>query len=170
MWEGCAGPGLAGLLVSVALCRQGPWAAHFVTTMCGRRALPVLLTRLCQLLRHQVGLPAPSTWEVGSALLPGETPSPISGPEPECLPRAGLGCLGRPPGRVQVCAPGGACELSRPCQEPPHSRVLQQPPDIWNRGDLALLPEVSCSSRPSPVPLHSQSNTFSSDKIDALHR
>uniref|UniRef100_A0A452TVN7 FA complementation group A n=1 Tax=Ursus maritimus TaxID=29073 RepID=A0A452TVN7_URSMA len=33
--------------------RQGPWAAHFVTTMCGRRALPVLLTRLCQLLRHQ---------------------------------------------------------------------------------------------------------------------
>ncbi|XP_047566030.1 Fanconi anemia group A protein isoform X4 [Lutra lutra] len=33
--------------------RQGPWAARFVTTVCGRRLLPVMLTRLCQLLRHQ---------------------------------------------------------------------------------------------------------------------
>nr|XP_025716109.1 Fanconi anemia group A protein isoform X2 [Callorhinus ursinus] len=33
--------------------RQGPWAARFVTAMCGRRLLPVVLTRLCQLLRHQ---------------------------------------------------------------------------------------------------------------------
>uniref|UniRef100_A0A8C0TK69 FA complementation group A n=1 Tax=Canis lupus familiaris TaxID=9615 RepID=A0A8C0TK69_CANLF len=33
--------------------RQGPWAAHFVTSLCGRRLLPIVLTRLCQLLRHQ---------------------------------------------------------------------------------------------------------------------
>ncbi|XP_021561324.2 Fanconi anemia group A protein isoform X1 [Neomonachus schauinslandi] len=33
--------------------RQGPWAARFVTAMCGRRLLPVVLTRFCQLLRHQ---------------------------------------------------------------------------------------------------------------------
>nr|XP_034796976.1 Fanconi anemia group A protein isoform X3 [Pan paniscus] len=32
--------------------RQGPWAALFVRTMCGR-VLPAVLTRLCQLLRHQ---------------------------------------------------------------------------------------------------------------------
>ncbi|XP_057390983.1 Fanconi anemia group A protein isoform X2 [Balaenoptera acutorostrata] len=33
--------------------RQGPWAAHFVRTLCRRRLLPALLSRLCQLLRHQ---------------------------------------------------------------------------------------------------------------------
>ncbi|XP_045843425.1 Fanconi anemia group A protein isoform X3 [Meles meles] len=33
--------------------RQGPWAVRFVTTVCGRRLLPVVLTRLGQLLRHQ---------------------------------------------------------------------------------------------------------------------
>ncbi|GAB5582596.1 Fanconi anemia group A protein isoform X1 [Prionailurus iriomotensis] len=33
--------------------RQGPWASRLVTAMCGRRLLPVVLTRLCQLLRHQ---------------------------------------------------------------------------------------------------------------------
>ncbi|XP_063556473.1 Fanconi anemia group A protein isoform X13 [Gorilla gorilla gorilla] len=32
--------------------RQGPWATLFVRTMCGR-VLPAVLTRLCQLLRHQ---------------------------------------------------------------------------------------------------------------------
>nr|XP_020740950.1 Fanconi anemia group A protein [Odocoileus virginianus texanus] len=33
--------------------RQGPWATHFVRALCGRRFLPAVLTRLCQLLRHQ---------------------------------------------------------------------------------------------------------------------
>uniref|UniRef100_G1PNC5 FA complementation group A n=1 Tax=Myotis lucifugus TaxID=59463 RepID=G1PNC5_MYOLU len=33
--------------------RQGSWAARFVTTTCGRSLLPAVLTRLCQLLRHQ---------------------------------------------------------------------------------------------------------------------
>ncbi|XP_077610266.1 Fanconi anemia group A protein [Crocuta crocuta] len=33
--------------------RQGPWASRLVSAMCGRRLLPVVLTRLCQLLRHQ---------------------------------------------------------------------------------------------------------------------
>nr|XP_060508713.1 Fanconi anemia group A protein [Panthera onca] len=33
--------------------RQGPWASRLATAMCGRRLLPVVLTRLCQLLRHQ---------------------------------------------------------------------------------------------------------------------
>ncbi|XP_029058948.1 Fanconi anemia group A protein isoform X3 [Monodon monoceros] len=33
--------------------RQGPWAAHFVRTLCRRRLLPALLSRLCQLLHHQ---------------------------------------------------------------------------------------------------------------------
>ncbi|XP_058530791.1 Fanconi anemia group A protein [Ochotona princeps] len=33
--------------------RQGPWAALFVRTLCGRTLLPAVLTRLCQLLRHQ---------------------------------------------------------------------------------------------------------------------
>ncbi|XP_026932254.1 Fanconi anemia group A protein isoform X2 [Acinonyx jubatus] len=33
--------------------RQGPWASRLVMAMCGRRLLPVVLTRLCQLLRHQ---------------------------------------------------------------------------------------------------------------------
>ncbi|XP_074261424.1 Fanconi anemia group A protein isoform X4 [Saimiri boliviensis] len=32
--------------------RQGPWATLLVRTMCGR-VLPAVLTRLCQLLRHQ---------------------------------------------------------------------------------------------------------------------
>nr|XP_054311439.1 Fanconi anemia group A protein isoform X3 [Pongo pygmaeus] len=32
--------------------RQGPWATLFMRTMCGR-VLPAVLTRLCQLLRHQ---------------------------------------------------------------------------------------------------------------------
>ncbi|XP_033075306.1 Fanconi anemia group A protein isoform X2 [Trachypithecus francoisi] len=32
--------------------RQGPWATLFMRTMCGR-ALPAVLTRLCQLLHHQ---------------------------------------------------------------------------------------------------------------------
>nr|XP_058135528.1 Fanconi anemia group A protein isoform X2 [Dasypus novemcinctus] len=32
--------------------RQGPWAALFVRTVCGR-ALPAVLARLCQLLHHQ---------------------------------------------------------------------------------------------------------------------
>lgn len=57
---GSAGPGLAAATV---LCgcphRQGPWAAHFVRTLCRRRLLPALLSRLCQLLHHQVGLPPP---------------------------------------------------------------------------------------------------------------
>ncbi|KAF3817535.1 hypothetical protein GH733_012822 [Mirounga leonina] len=61
--------------------RQGPWAARFVTAMCGRRLLPVVLTRLCQLLRHQVGLlPPPSgKWAPPSLLenhcLPFQGPS-----------------------------------------------------------------------------------------------
>ncbi|XP_057569459.1 Fanconi anemia group A protein isoform X4 [Hippopotamus amphibius kiboko] len=33
--------------------RQGPWASRFVRTLCGRRLLPAVLARLCQLLRHQ---------------------------------------------------------------------------------------------------------------------
>ncbi|XP_066875586.1 Fanconi anemia group A protein isoform X3 [Kogia breviceps] len=33
--------------------RQGPWAAHFVRTLCRRSILPALLSRLCQLLHHQ---------------------------------------------------------------------------------------------------------------------
>ncbi|KAI5276850.1 Fanconi Anemia Group A Protein [Manis pentadactyla] len=33
--------------------RQGPWATRFVMAMCGRTLLPAMLTRLCQLLRHQ---------------------------------------------------------------------------------------------------------------------
>ncbi|XP_053762760.1 Fanconi anemia group A protein isoform X1 [Panthera pardus] len=33
--------------------RQGPWASRLATAMCGRRLFPVVLTRLCQLLRHQ---------------------------------------------------------------------------------------------------------------------
>ncbi|XP_036922347.1 Fanconi anemia group A protein [Sturnira hondurensis] len=33
--------------------RQGSWAAHFVTATCGRTLLPAVLSRLCQLLRHQ---------------------------------------------------------------------------------------------------------------------
>ncbi|XP_040109570.1 Fanconi anemia group A protein isoform X1 [Oryx dammah] len=33
--------------------RQGPWATHFVRALCGHRFLPAVLTRLCQLLRHQ---------------------------------------------------------------------------------------------------------------------
>uniref|UniRef100_A0A8C7AXA8 FA complementation group A n=1 Tax=Neovison vison TaxID=452646 RepID=A0A8C7AXA8_NEOVI len=33
--------------------RQGPWAARFVSTVCGHRLLRATLTRLCQLLRHQ---------------------------------------------------------------------------------------------------------------------
>ncbi|XP_036998687.2 Fanconi anemia group A protein [Artibeus jamaicensis] len=33
--------------------RQGSWAAHFVTATCGRALLPAVLSRLCQLLRHQ---------------------------------------------------------------------------------------------------------------------
>ncbi|XP_023378481.1 Fanconi anemia group A protein isoform X3 [Pteropus vampyrus] len=33
--------------------RQGSWAARFVTATCGHRLLPAVLTRLCQLLRHQ---------------------------------------------------------------------------------------------------------------------
>lgn len=80
------------------LCRQGPWASRLVSAMCGRRLLPVVLTRLCQLLRHQVRPPPLSAWEVGSALLPAETLSPVAGPKPEWLPRAGIGCPGRPPG------------------------------------------------------------------------
>ncbi|XP_032320532.1 Fanconi anemia group A protein isoform X2 [Camelus ferus] len=33
--------------------RQGPWATCFVKTLCRRRLLPAVLTRLCQLLGHQ---------------------------------------------------------------------------------------------------------------------
>nr|XP_023413784.1 Fanconi anemia group A protein isoform X1 [Loxodonta africana] len=33
--------------------RQGPWAVHFVRLLCGPALLPVVLTRLCQLLLHQ---------------------------------------------------------------------------------------------------------------------
>uniref|UniRef100_A0A8D1VSY7 Fanconi anemia group A protein n=1 Tax=Sus scrofa TaxID=9823 RepID=A0A8D1VSY7_PIG len=33
--------------------RQGPWAARLVRTLCGHGLLPAVLTRLCQLLRHQ---------------------------------------------------------------------------------------------------------------------
>ncbi|KAB0384997.1 hypothetical protein FD755_006914 [Muntiacus reevesi] len=33
--------------------RQGPWATLFVRALCGRRFLPAMLTRLCQLLRYQ---------------------------------------------------------------------------------------------------------------------
>lgn len=38
-----------------AVCRQGPWAALFVRTLCGSALLPAVLARLCQLLHHQVG-------------------------------------------------------------------------------------------------------------------
>ena len=86
-------------------CRQGPWAAHFVTSLCGRRLLPIVLTRLCQLLRHQVGLLPPSSWEVGFALLPVRLLFPVLGPRSECLPRTGPCCPGHPPGRVQACSP-----------------------------------------------------------------
>lgn len=37
------------------LCRQSPWAVLFVRTLCGHMLLPAILTRLCQLLCHQVG-------------------------------------------------------------------------------------------------------------------
>lgn len=37
--------------------RQGPWAARLVRTLCGHGLLPAVLTRLCQLLRHQVRRP-----------------------------------------------------------------------------------------------------------------
>ncbi|XP_029782166.1 Fanconi anemia group A protein [Suricata suricatta] len=33
--------------------RQGPWASRLAAAMCAHRLLPVVLTRLCQLLRHQ---------------------------------------------------------------------------------------------------------------------
>ncbi|KAM5297919.1 Fanconi anemia group A protein [Glossophaga mutica] len=33
--------------------RQGSWAARFVMAVCGRTLLPAVLSRLCQLLRHQ---------------------------------------------------------------------------------------------------------------------
>lgn len=49
------------------LCRQGSWAARFVTSTCGRTLLPAVLSRLCQLLRHQVAPLPPSSREVGPA-------------------------------------------------------------------------------------------------------
>lgn len=41
-------------------CRQGPWATRFVMAVCGCTLLPAMLTRLCQLLRHQVWLSPPA--------------------------------------------------------------------------------------------------------------
>lgn len=34
-------------------CRQGSWAVRFVMATCAHTLLPAVLTRLCQLLRHQ---------------------------------------------------------------------------------------------------------------------
>ncbi|KAK2491044.1 hypothetical protein MC885_008934 [Smutsia gigantea] len=66
--------------------RQGPWAARFVMATCGRTLLPSMLTRLCQLLRHQ-GPSLRASHVLGLAALAvhlGECRS--------ALPEAHLGC------------------------------------------------------------------------------
>ncbi|XP_068384520.1 Fanconi anemia group A protein isoform X8 [Eschrichtius robustus] len=57
-------------------------------------------------------------------------PPQHDGPEPECLTCGGVGCPGRPPRRVQVCPPGGACGPSHPCQGPARPRALRHPPAL----------------------------------------
>lgn len=126
------------------LCRQGSWASRFVMATCGCTLLPAVLSRLCQLLRHQVGLLPPLGLEW--ALRPSFCRAsfcPTSGPGPTGLARAGVGRPGHPPRRVQVGAPGGSRGPSWPHQGPVCPRVLRQPPDMRVQGGLALLPQVS---------------------------
>lgn len=119
-----------------------------MTAACGRTLLPAVLSRLCQLLRHQVGLLPPSSQEW--ALRPSSCRAglcPTAGPGPAGLARAGVGRPDHPPRQVPVCAPEGPRGSASPRQGPLRPRVLRQPPDVRVQGDLALLPQVS-SCRP----------------------
>ncbi|XP_045674531.1 Fanconi anemia group A protein [Phyllostomus hastatus] len=65
--------------------RQGSWAARFVTATCGRTLLPAVLSRLCQLLRHQgPGLQASQV--LGLAALAAHL-----GRSPSALPKVHMG-------------------------------------------------------------------------------
>lgn len=142
------------------LCRQSPWAVLFVRTLCGHVLLPAILTRLCQLLCHQVGNCILQVTSLGCAaprLMPAIAFEPsareqtvnddvlISGSKLECPSCIGLGCSCCPSGRVQVPAPRGRSRWSCSCQQPLCPRLLKQPPDLPHEGLSALLHEVSHS-------------------------
>uniref|UniRef100_A0A8C6H794 Fanconi anemia, complementation group A n=1 Tax=Mus spicilegus TaxID=10103 RepID=A0A8C6H794_MUSSI len=76
--------------------RQSPWAVLFVRTLCGHVLLPAVLTRLCQLLRHQ-GQSLSTSHVLGLAALAvhlGECRSMLPEVDPDVLaPSAGSLCV-----------------------------------------------------------------------------
>lgn len=114
----CSPPDWAGGLgrsrTGHCLCRQGSWAARFVTATCGHRLLPAVLTRLCQLLRHQVGLP-PMRGEAGLA------PQPAHHLSPPLRARASAPrmCWGWPPWPSTSARPGRRSWMCARALRPP---------------------------------------------------